>query len=138
MQAPNYRWACHRCQAANEPGTSQCSSCGFTAHPTGEELSPARGIPSQRPPREEDQGELASTVLLLFPEGILGVFVLVTSPVLLFRLIAGAKYVDAVFFLLATTAGATLLYFAGRAHSKWLAYAASLLLIVAGWSYCVS
>lgn len=31
MTAPKYRWSCHRCHEANEPGVAVCANCGFSA-----------------------------------------------------------------------------------------------------------
>jgi len=138
MQAPNYRWVCYRCQAVNEPGTTECASCKFTASPTGAQLDSVRE-PNQSPPKQkEEHDDLASTVFLLFPEGLLAAFVLLASPVLLLQLITSGKLVDALFFFLAVAAGGAMLYFASRERSKWLAYAASLVLVIAGYGFVVS
>lgn len=31
VPAPNYRWACHKCEHVNDPGVSECGVCGFPA-----------------------------------------------------------------------------------------------------------
>ncbi|WP_143167391.1 zinc finger Ran-binding domain-containing protein [Massilia sp. CF038] len=39
--APAYDWTCQRCRAENKAHTERCSSCGFGAHFTAQELAAA-------------------------------------------------------------------------------------------------
>lgn len=39
---PSYRWTCHRCEAVNDAGTSQCARCGFKAVASAEEIARAK------------------------------------------------------------------------------------------------
>ena len=41
-----YRWTCHLCGAANEPGLTACQKCGFPAEATGQEVALARATGS--------------------------------------------------------------------------------------------
>ena len=128
---PSYRWSCFRCRAANEPSSSECTSCGFPARATGRNIQKARSENEQRENSADGQ-DLTSTVLLFFPEAIIAAVVFVLSPYWLYRLVSHGKLVDAAFFSIAVIACGAMLYWAHRERSKGMAYAAVVLLVVAG------
>jgi hypothetical protein len=56
MKAPDYRWTCHKCGCANEPGISSCAKCDFPAVSDAVDIARARGEP---PPLSEGYRALA-------------------------------------------------------------------------------
>jgi Zn ribbon nucleic-acid-binding protein len=118
---------------ANEPSSSECASCGFSASATGRQIQKVRSAnESIQQKNSDDEQNFASTVLLFFPEAIVAALVLVLSPFWLYRLVSHGKLVDAAFFSIAVIACGAMLYWAGRERSKGMAYAAVILLVVAG------
>jgi hypothetical protein len=87
--------------------------------------------PAQRESLDAEQN-FTSTVLLFFPEAIIAALVLVLSPFWVYRLVSHGRLVDAAFFSIAVIACGAMLYWANRDKSKGMAYAAVVLLLVAG------
>jgi len=57
MAIPEYRWTCHRCEWANEPGVPACAHCGFPALATGVDIAKAKAEPN---PTVEGYRDLAT------------------------------------------------------------------------------
>jgi len=133
MATSDYRWVCFSCGDSNPPGAERCESCGFPARATGAQIRAAREkhLPSL-PSRSAMPEVAASTVALFFPEALIAAVVLVCSPVLLFRLLAAGRITDGLFFALAVAVSAALLVLAYRRQSKGVAYAAVIVLVIAG------
>jgi hypothetical protein len=134
MAAANYRWVCFSCGASNPPEAERCVKCSFPARATGAEIRAAqeKAQPPSQPARPAAPELAASTVALFFPEALIAAVVLVSSPVLLFRLLAAGRIIDGLFFALAVIVAVALLFVSYRRQSKGVAYAAVIVLVIAG------
>jgi len=86
MNAPAYRWVCHKCGSSNEPHTETCASCGFAAVASAEQVDHSQ--PDYKP-RQYDaiRAERANRIWLFFPEGIFAAGLVVIAPFWAIRLI---------------------------------------------------
>lgn len=67
MNAPTYRWRCHKCELVNEPGISICAHCGFPAIASAVEICQARGEPNPVAPVYRSLGKAFVWLLALVP-----------------------------------------------------------------------
>jgi Zn-finger in Ran binding protein and others. len=71
MRTRAYRWVCHKCESANDPGSSRCSACGFPAIATAVEIARARGEPNPVSEGYKSTGRIAGwftyVLALVFP-----------------------------------------------------------------------
>jgi hypothetical protein len=67
MQAPGYRWVCHKCASANEAGRSSCGACGFAASATAIEIAKAKGEPNPVAEGYRPLGIFAWLIAILVP-----------------------------------------------------------------------
>ncbi len=138
MQAPNYNWSCFRCGASNAAGRGHCQSCGFSANASGEQIreaqQPSSGTPDDALAQSRSSRRLTLSISLFFPEAIAASVVLLCSPFWAVRLFEEGKIANGAFLLFAVVAAAGLFILAYRELSQGLAYAAVVLLCIAGYA----
>jgi hypothetical protein len=116
--APTYRWVCHKCQASNESGAAQCSSCGFPAVASAQQINP---IEHNRM-NEEPTHDWLQLAFLFFPEIVIAAGFVLFSPY-----VAGSYFLagcsgQGVFTILLAVGGTAGFVFAAKRKLRYVAW----------------
>ena len=123
-QAPDYRWVCHKCQAANEAGTDQCAGCSMTARVYASQIpvAEAPAVPADQP----RTSIVLENIWLFFPEAILAALVILFSPVWCVGLLLRGQFGAALLLITAVGAFTGGFVLCVRERQKALAYVCML------------
>jgi hypothetical protein len=131
MKPPAYRWLCHSCKTANDPGTEKCWSCGFEAYARGRDIPSPQQSTARTSPERALPLSVWDNPAMYFPEVIPAVIVVIASPVWFFRLLAAQQWLAAGTLATGLVLGGFLVTHALRINATYLVYAAILLVLVA-------